>query len=242
MALVTKNDPSYYRNQVLSVCLALALFTGISAYAKERTNLLTLKELNVNQTKKDKYSQLKEPKTVEELLKNLKYAFDRNWFLNDDFYAESTLKRVLGKNNDELRTHYFNSHGDETDHLVESGMLRSFGRNFKYRLHRSDKEAKPIVRDIQAGYDKTGGSLHLIFNIGTVFFEELEAVFGSGWKKQDPNQYFTNGWTPSPATSEYGNWMMEYYKDSETSKGYIGILTNEDGSIDSIEIGTQEKK
>src|SRR3989338_8807076 len=101
MALVIKNDQSRHRNQVLAVCLALALFTGISAHAKERTNLSTLKELNVNQTKKDKYAALKEPKTVEDLLKNLKYAFDHDWFLNDDFYAISTLQRVLGKNNDE---------------------------------------------------------------------------------------------------------------------------------------------
>lgn len=225
----------------LVIYLTLGMGLMAQAYAGERTHLSKVKEQKVTQTKKEKYTVLKEPKTVEELLKNLKYAFDHDWFLNDDFYAESTLKRVFGSNNDELHTYYFNNQGDEVDHLIENGKIQSYGHNFKYRQNRSDKEAKPIVRDVQAGYDKTGGGLSLRLQLGAVFFEEVEAAFGTGWKKQDPNEYFTNGWTPSPATSEYGNWMMEYFKESKTLKGYIGIFTNEDGSINNIRLSIQEK-
>lgn len=223
------------QKSIQTICLVSVLAIGLATQANAVEMKSPTKEIK-------KYTVLKEPKTVEDLLKNLKYAYDHDWFMNDDFYAESTLKRVLGSNNDELHTHYFNNHGDEVDSLTDTGMLRSLGFNFKYRQHRSDKKAKSIVRDIEAGYRKgKGGSFHLVFNIGEVFFEEVEAVFGTGWKKQDPNEYFTNGWTPSPATSEYGNWMMEYFKESEMLKGYIGIFTNEDGSVNSIEIGTQEK-
>ncbi|OHD90881.1 hypothetical protein [Sulfuricurvum sp. RIFCSPLOWO2_12_FULL_43_24] len=240
MALVIKNDQSRHRNQVLAVCLALALFTGISAHAKERTNLSTLKELNVNQTKKDKYAALKEPKTVEDLLKNLKYAFDHDWFLNDDFYAISTLQRVLGKNNDELHTHYFNSHGDETDHLIESGRLQSNGYNFKYRQKSSDKAVKPIIRDIFAGYEKGRNNLfYLHFERGEVFFEEVEAIFGKGWQYGDLDNY---GWVPSPKTSEYGNSMIEYHADTKMLNRSIYIPTDGDGSIMYITIQIEEKK
>lgn len=222
----------------------LTLGMGLMAHANagERTHLSKVKEQKVTQTKKEKYTVLKEPKTVEELLKNLKYAYDHDWFLNDDFYAESTLKRVLGSDNDELHTHYFNNHGDEVDSLTDTGMLRSLGFNFKYRQHHSDKEAKSIVRDIEAGYDKTGGGLSLSLQPGAVFFEEAEAVFGAGWVSVDPDDVYTNGWTPSTATSEYGNSVMVYHRDSARLMRTITILTNEDGSVDNLRLSIQEKK
>lgn len=223
------------QKSIQTICLVSVLAIGLATQANAVEMKSPTKEIK-------KYTVLKEPKTVEELLKNLKYAYDHDWFMNDDFYAESTLKRVLGSNNDELHTYYFNNQGDEVDHLIENGKLRSYGHNFKYRQHRSDKQAQLILHGIQAGYRKgKGGGLSLNLQPGVVFFEEVEAVFGTGWNKKDPLDVFTNGWTPSPATSEYGNCVMEYFKESETSKGFIGIFTNEDGSINNIRLSIQEK-
>ncbi|MDD2829998.1 MAG: hypothetical protein PHW18_10530 [Sulfuricurvum sp.] len=223
------------QKSIQTICLVSVLAIGLATHANAVEMKSPTKEIK-------KYAVLKEPKTVEELLKNLKYAYDHDWFLNDDFYAEQTLKRVLGSHNDELHTYYFNNQGDEVNHLIENGKLQSYGHNFKYRQHRSDKQAQLILNGIQAGYRKgKGGSFHVAFESGVVFFEEAEAVFGRGWTKKDARETFTDSWTPSPATSEYGNLVMEYFKESEKSKGYIGIFTNEDGSVNSITIGTQEK-
>ena len=228
------------------ICLSSAITLGCTTqiFADESMKQSINTEFIMKQTAHPiqhyDYSVLKEPKTVEELLLNLKYVYEHDWLLNADFYAVSTLKHIIGGDSEDLHTNYIYL-GKRIDHFVDGGNLRSGGQNFKYLQSLSDKEAQPIVSSVQTGFKRGESSwISLSFVVGAVSFEQIEKLFGKGWEfDQNPPP---EGWTPPPPTSQYGNALILYKKDTEKLKKIMGLWTHHDGSIYELSFQIEEKK
>lgn len=233
------------RQAIPLICVASILASGCltQTFADEAIKSSINTEFTMKQESHpishDDYSVLKEPKTVEELLLNLKYVYEHDWLLNADFYAVSILKHIIGGDSKDLHTNYVYL-GKRIDHFVENGSIHSSGNDFKYFQRSSDKEAHLMVEDVRATYGKKGGSISLWFKEGAVSFEQVEKLFGKGWEfDQNPPP---EGWTPPPRTSLYGNALISYKKDTGKLEKFMGLWTRYDGSIYELSFQIEEKK
>jgi len=186
-------DADHRRNPRLTAALASSLAADFRSTANDRTVGAKFSAIRDNA---ELYGGVRAPANGIDFLRNVKWLIDHGSLLRRDFYTAENMERFFGIDAVPLR---YASNGLE---VRSKSPERADEPRCEYRLRRYESDGKPkAFFMIDCAYGKRSMPT----------FDEVEAVFGNGWK--DGVRVFglsPHYPGPPPARARHGNQSMAY--------------------------------
>ncbi|APR39671.1 hypothetical protein [Paraburkholderia sp. SOS3] len=177
------------------------------------------------------------PKTPVEFVRNLKFIFDHDLLLNDDFYSEANLKNVFSLESAHV-TRTVEQNGDGRISISSSHFLSIF----PWVAIPGRVELTPTAQLVGGkAVHHTGrvtAGMNFLMHEGGPDFDESQRVFAETFTRLPPQPSPHGG--PPPATAPHGNETWQYKQLADYAEKTLTIGFDPTGRLSSVLIGVKK--